>query len=298
MNNTKSDSLIAVLKRAFLWHWHLLGLGTAAGFALLSSQPGAWLIIVAALELAYIGFLGLNPRFQNVLRGQHLMSQPQRSASSAAGRLQRLTAFLGPEDLARFEHLHARCSGLLNLRRSMDSKETEDGVESFRGESLDRMLWLFLKLLHQKSGMERFLVTTPREHIEHDLRDAEAKLAAAKQRDAAAGVESRLASSLGESVHTITERLENQDRASASLELVGAEIDKTEQQIIHLCEVGMTSSDSAGLSAQVDSISESLQSSEAAFAHQSVAALLDDEPPPPLLSGGLGVARPRVMGRA
>jgi|GEM_PF-4285223 len=81
---------------------------------------------------------------------------------------------------------------------------------------------------------------------------------------------------------------------SAGLELVTAEIDKTEQQITHLCEVGMTTSDSAGLSTQIDSISESLQSSEKIFSQGSFSQIFDDEPAPPLLSGALPPPRSAV----
>jgi hypothetical protein len=37
---------------------------------------------------------------------------------------------------------------------------------------------------------------------------------------------------------------------------------------------------------QIDSISESLQSSEITFAHADVSQIFDDETAPPLLSGG------------
>jgi hypothetical protein len=284
------NGLSAALKRAFLWHWHLLGLGTAASFALLSGEPGMMLPLVAAGELAYLGFLGLQPRFQNVLRGTAMLKQ--KGPADDAERFQKLAAFLSQDDLNRFQHLHSRCSALLDLRRSMDSKESADGVENFRGESLDRMLWLFLKLLHQKSGMERFIASTHRTQIESDLALAEEQLTTSKQRDTNTGVEGRLTSSINERIITIRERLQNFDKAGESLELVGAEIDKTEQQIIHLCEVGMTARDSAGLSAQVDSISASLQTSEKTFAHESIDSLFDTDAAPPLFSGSINVALP------
>ena len=56
-----AEGIGANIKRAFLWHWHLLGLGTGAGFALLSGMPFAWVPLLAAAELAYLGFLGLQP---------------------------------------------------------------------------------------------------------------------------------------------------------------------------------------------------------------------------------------------
>jgi hypothetical protein len=286
----------AALRRAFLWHWHLLGLGAGAGFALLSGDPTAWLAIVAAGELAYMGFLGLHPRFQNVLLGQKLIGSAGPPVVDASARVQQIASFLTPENLDRFQKLQSRCSGLLSLRRSMDARESDLSSENFRGESLDRMLWLCLKLLHQKSGLERFLSSTERAEIERELHSSEEQMQAAKTREEAAGhgVPGRLTTSIGERIKTIRERLENYDKAAESLELVGAEIEKTEQQITHLCEVGLTMRDSAGLSAQIDGISESLQSSEKAFAHASVDALFDDEAAPPLLSGSVSGLPPAL----
>lgn len=281
---TSSDGLIASLKRSFTWHWHLLGLGAAAGVAVLSGAPLAFLPFIAAAELGYLGFLGLNPRFQNVLKGRK--KSPPPLPSDPRQRYQQLMNFLSEEDANRFETLRRRCMELVDLRRAMAAKEGTPGAENLRGESLDRMLWLFLKLLHQRSGLEKFLGSTRREDIEAEMKSADAQLASAQARDQSSGLpESRLTASIRERSITIRERLENHQKAAQSLELVSAEIDKTEQQITHLCEVGMTMSDSAGLSGQIDAISESLQSSEKIFSETSFSQIYDDEPAPPLLSG-------------
>lgn len=279
-----SEGLGAALKRSFTWHWHLLGLGAAAGAAVLSGAPLLWFPFIAAAELGYLGFLGLNPRFQKVLKGKPKTPPPLPVDPNR--RYQQLMAFLNQEDARRFNSLRQRCADLVKLRHDMAAKEGGSGVDDLRGESLDRMLWLFLKLLHQRSGLEKFLGATRREQIENELRSAEEQLATAQNRDQTSGLpESRLSASIRERIVTIRERLENHRKAGENLELVTAEIDKTEQQITHLCEVGMTMSDSAGLSTQIDSISESLQSSEKIFSETSFSEFYDDEPAPPLLTG-------------
>jgi hypothetical protein len=142
--------------------------------------------------------------------------------------------------------------------------------------------------------LERFLGATRREQIQNELEFAEKQLANAQERDKAAGLpDSRLVTSIRERVTTIQERLENHRKAADGLELVTAEIDKTEQQITRLCEVGMTMSDSAGLSVQIDSISSSLQSSEKIFSEASFSQIFDDEPAPPLLSAPSRTAVPQ-----
>ena len=278
----------SLLKRAFLWHWHLLGLGAVLGFALLSGPGASALIpIIVAGELAYLGFLGLNPRFQKVLRGKEMVAAA--ANPDATQQIQELLAFLVPEDRDRFKHLQNRCVSLLDLRRQMDRKSSADGSEDFRAESLDRMLWLFLKLLHQRSGLERFLSSTNRAGIEWEQSAAQDQLKGAMAKDQAAGGESRLTASVRDRLTTITERLANYDKAAASRELVAAEIDKTEQQITHLVEVGMTTRDSANLTAQIDGISASLQASETAFHPVDMDGILSDQVAPPLLSAGRGM---------
>ena len=284
MSKQSPEGLTASLKRAFTWHWHLLGLGAGATVAVLSGAPLVILPFLAAAELGYLGFLGLNPRFQNVLKGQKKLPPPL--PVDPRQRFQQLMAFLNPADAERFETLRQRCMELVKLRRDMASKEGTSGADDLRVESLDRMLWLFLKLLHQRTGLEKFLGATKRATIEAELQSAEQQLATAQERDKSAALpESRLATSIRDRVTTIRERLDNHHKAAESLELVTAEIDKTEQQITHLCEVGMTMSDSAGLSVQIDSISQSLQSSEKIFSEASFSQIYDDEPAPPLLSG-------------
>lgn len=276
---------MAALKRSFTWHWHLLGLGTGVAFAVISGVPVLWLPFIVAAEAGYLGFLGLNPRFQNVLKAKGRGGPPP-LVTSPAQRFQQLISFLSPGDVKRFETLQYRCAELLNLRKSMDAKEGDSGADGFREGSLDRMLWLFLKLLHQRSGLDRFLGATQRDEIEKELQAAETQLATTQARDKAAQLpEGRLTTSIRERITTIRERLDNHSKAAESLELVNAEIDKTEQQITHLCEVGMTMSDAAGLSGQIDSISASLQSSERIFSQENFSHIFDDEPAPPLLSG-------------
>ncbi len=280
-----SEGVGTALKRAFTWHWHLLGLGSAVGFALLTGPAAvAWVPILAAAEIGYLGFLGLNPRFQNVLRGKEITkAAPKPDANS---QLKRLLDFLVPEDRERFQQLQNRCVDLLDLRRRMDAKSGNDGSENFRGESLDRLLWLFLKLLHQRSGLERFLATTNRASMEWELSGANEQLKKATEKDKAnGGIDSRLTNSIKERITAIQGRLDNYDKANENREVLAADLDKTEQQITHLCEVGMTMSDSEGLSAQIDGISESLKTSETAFRHPDLEGILNDEAPPPLLSG-------------
>ena len=274
-----TEGVGAALKRAFTWHWHLLGLGSIAAFAVLTGPAAAaWVPLLVAGELAYLGFLGLNPRFQKLLRGKDLVET--KAKEDPNDQLAKMLPFLVSEDRERFQQLQTRCIALLDLRRRMDAQSDDAGAENFRGESLDRLVWLFLKLLHQRSGLERFLSSTNRASMEWELSAAEEQL-----KKAPGGPDGRVALAVKERIETIKSRMANYDKAVENRDVVAAEIDKTEQQITHLVEVGMTTRDSASLSAKIDGISESLKSSETAFRHPDIAEILSDDEAPPLLSG-------------
>ena len=62
------NSILGNLVRAGKWHWNLLAIGGGVTLAVLSPFTAGALAIVGGLELAYLGFLGMNPRFQAVLK--------------------------------------------------------------------------------------------------------------------------------------------------------------------------------------------------------------------------------------
>jgi hypothetical protein len=278
------DSFGAMIKRALKWHWHLLGLGAGVAIGLLSGHPDVVLPIVAAGEMAYLGFLGTNARFQNVLKGEQLLKDkatfsPEPDNST---RLQELMNFLAPADVQRFQNLRDRCSELTRLQNRMRSERgmSTQGPDSFRTESLDKLLWLFLKLLHHKTGIDRFLHYTDRDKLATDLAAANQQLEEAKSENRI----ERLIESLAEKAQTISDRMRNYDEAVDNSDLIRAELDKTEQKITHICEVGMTSTDATDLSARIDGLTTSISTSERAIEGLDLADILgDDLSPPPLI---------------
>lgn len=286
------DGIMGSLKRAVKWRWNLLGLGAGVAFAALSGPLAVpVLAIIGGLELAYIGFLGLNPRFQAVLRAQ---GGGAGDAAQQAGvaQFQQMLGFLSKPDRERFESLRRRCAALLTLRRTMEAKAaTGRGRSEFGGEALDQMLWLFLKLLHQKAGLDRFQESTDADQLARDLERSEAQLKDALARDSG-GIESRLVTTIRERSETIRGRLENYHKAEENHELVCAEIDKTEQQINQLCEVGMTLRDTTDLAVQINTVSTSMQLSERVLAEASMGSAYLDQPAPPLLTGMTSVPPP------
>ncbi|MFT4637436.1 MAG: hypothetical protein ACI8T1_000745 [Verrucomicrobiales bacterium] len=270
-----ADTFGTRLKRAFKWHWNLLFLGAGAAVGLLSDSPDVILPALAAGELAYLGFLGLNDRFQNVLRGKRIIKEQEDQM-----RVHRLVNFLSVEDRRRFENLQKQCKELTQLQKRLDTQRHDEANATFRTESLDKLLWLFLKLLYQKSGVERFLAQTDRRELGDQLDTAEHQVAEATDH----GKSERLISSLQEKRAILKSRVANYDQAQENFDVLSAEIDNTEQKIVHLCEVGMTNRDPSNLSHQIDGIADSVSLSEKALQDLNIDQYMPDDTPPPLIS--------------
>lgn len=277
------------MKRAFTWHWHLLALGAGVVAGIFSGYPEMVLPLVAAGELLYLGMLGTNDRFQKVLFGQELLEGKEDQSVAEAKRLEKLMEFLSDDDRARFYRLRERCQMMTKLRAKMESGgEVTGGAAAtaasdadFRNRSLDRLLWLFLKLLHHEEALERFVGNTSGEVLDESFLETKAQVAAA---EAVEGRE-RLADSLREKMDTIEQRISNYREAEENLELVRAELDKTEQKIAHICEVGMTSRDGSEFSHQIKGIADGVSISEKALAGLDVSDIFDEQTGPTFIEG-------------
>jgi hypothetical protein len=268
--------LFAKLKRAFTWHWNLLAVGAGVAFAFMSGQPDVVLPAIAAGEIAYLGFVGINPRFQKVLQGKEMLedaAQQQAARSAAAQRKLRTTLDALPKaEASRFENLRARCIKLTKLRSRLGHGDA--GETQFRSESLEKLLWLFLGVQNQRAAIDSFLATTDRDELATDLDAARADVEAALVGNRG----EQLLRSLKERVETIESRIENYDQAQDNRDLLTAELDKTEQKIAHICEVGMTNKSPADLGTQIDSIAESVTLSQQALSGINLGSTLSEEP--------------------
>ena len=140
-----------------------------------------------------------------------------------------------------------------------------------------------MTLLHHKTGIDRFLAYTDRDELDAELAKANKQLEEARS----GGRSERLVGSLAEKAETIVDRMRNYDKAFENSDIVTAELDKTEQKITHICEVGMTSTDAIDLSSRIDGLTASIATSERAIEGLDLADIRgDDLAPPPLISSG------------
>jgi len=276
----QSANFLDYVKVAFLWRWHLLALGAGVMFAFLSGQADFVLPLIVAGELTYLGMAASNRRLQKVVGARLAVPEPGPGGQHAE-QLQKILSALAAEDYERFQRLRARCLELHALAEQLRGASEAGGevLTQLRTDSLDRLLWVFLKLLYSKDALDRFLGGTDRRSLVRSNAESEKALDDAKK----AGRSEELLRSLQDKLDTVNQRLANLDRASESRDLIAAEIDRIEQKITAISEMSVSTRGAADISAQVDSIAAGVSVTQQALRDFDVIPSLGDESAPPLL---------------
>jgi hypothetical protein len=286
-----SAGLPGYLKEAFLFRWNLLFFVGSAAAAAMTPVAGILLPLVAAGELTYLAGLVSLPRFRLAIDAKaHARKSERGTAAGQPAPVSLITMLRGlPLDAStRFERLHARCLEMRGIAAGVRGAANEqNSAEEIRTPGLDRLLWLFLRLLLSKSALDRFLQTMNEQEITTRLADLKKNLTAAQ-----ASGDDRVVRSLQDSVAMAELRLDNFGRAKKNREFVTVELDRIEDKIQALAEMAVNRQDPDFLSSQVDSAADSMQQTEKAVTElQQLTGMADQlEEPPPILDADLRTA--------
>ena len=277
------------LKEAFLFRWNLLFFAGGAAAAVILPLTPVLLPLVAAGELAYLAGLVAVPRFRAAIDAKVYTGGQTSTPAEPVGPAVSVPQMLGglPADARkRFERLHARCLEMRGIAAGVRGAAGDQGgsAEEIRTPGLDRLLWLFMRLLISKAALDRFLQTMNEQEITTRLEDLRKKVAAAQT-----GGDDRIVRSLQDSVAMGELRLDNFGKAKKNAEFVSIELDRIEGKIQALAEIAVNRQDPDFLSSQVDTAAESMRQTEKAVSElQHLTGLADQlEEPPRILDTDL-----------
>jgi hypothetical protein len=152
--------IAAYLKHAFLYRWNLLLFLGGAAAASLSPWPDALLPLLAAAEVTYLGGLVSRPKFRDAIDALvHKEAQQSgvRPGTQTGGEsLAEIVNSLTPASRTRFDALRARCLEMKSIARGVGG-QSPSSAEDLSTPALDRLLWIFLRLLVSQQGLARFL---------------------------------------------------------------------------------------------------------------------------------------------
>jgi hypothetical protein len=266
------------VKSAFLYHWNLLAFLGASTAALLSGAPDVLLPLVAAAELAYLGTLAANPKYQAYVEAQEAKAARSTSTASAQRTLESITRSLPRDLLERFESLRKQCLELQQIAAALKtpaSRSADVPLESFQVAGLDRLLWIHLRLLYTQFALARFLQKTSEQRIRDDMRLLEQRLKDTPADETKPQIQ-RVRKALEDNLETSRSRLANLAKARDNYELVQLEIDRLENKIRSLSELAVNRQEPDFISGQVDQVAASMLDTERTMSELKFATGLDD----------------------
>jgi hypothetical protein len=215
-----------------------IGLGA---FALLGMANQGFWVLGAGLELGYLAMLATNPRFQRAVD----MSEATGSEHEWRVKIDDLLARLSEPERRQYLALATRCQAILDQQAQGDHAEL--GLRE-QNDGLNRLLWMYLKLLTAKQAIERVLSEAQRgEAIDNRLRDLDAQLTNRELGD-------DLRRSLTSQAEILRQRVVQQTEARQKLAFVRAELTRIEEQVELIREQAALSTDPEALSRRIDQI--------------------------------------------
>jgi hypothetical protein len=261
------------LKSAFTNQWNLLAFFGSMGFAVLSGRPDVFAPLVLAGELAYVGLLGTHSKFQKYVDAQAAKATREQGASSAEQSFQRMLNALPDALRQRFRNLQARCLELRQIALELKDPSlvkspgtattwsTDNPLEEIQLAGLDRLLWIYMRLLFTQYSLDRFLQRTSESQMQRDITRIETQLQGvpANSEDPQ---QQKIRKTLEDNLGTSRSRVANLKKARDNYEIVRLEIDRLENKIQSLSELAINRQEPDFVSAQVDQVVTSMVQTE------------------------------------
>jgi hypothetical protein len=287
MPDARNAGLGRYLAEAFLFRWNLLLFLGGMAAASLTPLSDVLIPLVGAGELAYLAGLTSIPKFRAAIDAKVYGEQkgPLTTTTVPAPTLASMLGGLAPDTRNRFERLHARCREMRGIAAGVrGASGDQSSSDSMATPGLDRLLWLFLRLLVSKTALDRFLKTMNEPEMTARLDGLRKSLETAQKAN-----DERVTKSLQDSVAMGELRLDNFQRAKKNAEFVSLELDRIEGKIQALAEMAVNRQDPDFLSGQADAAAESMRQTEKAVSElQHLTGLGEQlEEPPPILESDL-----------
>jgi chemotaxis protein histidine kinase CheA len=304
----KKAGLLRYLKEAFMFRWNLLVFGGAAAAAVVSGHADIAMPLVAAAEITYLAGLTTLPRFQGAIDAKARAEQrgntgPQaamdpESQANARDRILEVLKSLTEDRRSRFLRLRARCVEMSRIANAVrgDMADRSGASTELRTPALDRLLWVYLRLLLSDQAISRFVQAADEDSIDKTIADLTVKR---KKRADSVGeanqAEDRIIKSLDDSIATAGARKENVEKSKGNAEFISTELDRLENKIQAVTELAVGHTDPNEVSSRIDAISEGISQTEQTIRDlQQITGVSDADTTPSILDTDL-TAQPRVV---
>jgi hypothetical protein len=304
MPEPKKAGMLRYLKEAFTFKWNLLLLGGGAAAAIISGHPDVALPVVAAAEVVYLAGLSTLPRFQGAIdakvraeeRGAPIgPPKDEVGQENARDKILEVLKSLTEDRRSRFLRLRARCVEMTRIANAVrgETRDHSGASNELRTPALDRLLWVFLRLLLSEQAISRFLQAADEAGIDKSIVDLKARRK--KRADSVGEVnqaDDKIIRSLDDSIATADLRKENVQKAKTNAEFVAAELDRLENKIQAVTEMAVSNTDPDAMSSRIDAISEGITQTEETIRElQQITGVASEDATPSILDTDLSPQR-------
>ncbi len=288
-NEEGRSGLRKYFRKAIRIPWNLLALTGGLLAAAMSPWPDAMIPLILAGELTFLGGLVSMKRFRDAVDAEEAAKRRHQGTPGQlpVSALNDLLGGLPQESRMRFHKLRLRCLEMQKLAAGVRGDNPLGGTtgDDLQKGSLDRLLWIFLRLLVSQESLRRFLRSTSEQLLTEKMNDLTGQL-----KKAEADADPRMITSLKDSVALANLRLDNYQKADKNAQYVMVELDRIESKIQTLTEMSVNRQDPDLLASQVDLAANSMADTETAIKElQSITGMADQlTEPPPILDADLG----------
>jgi hypothetical protein len=253
-----------------------IGLGLFGFLGVLN--PGFW-IIGLGCELAYLGWLGTHPRFQNLVAGGRFLDEQRRWQK----KVYELILQLPPDDQQRYKALEARCKNIIDQQSQLG---LTPGLAE-QGEGLGKLVWIYLRLLLTREAIRKILREAGASSDENaHMKERIDKLQQQLQQPT---ITEDLRKSLAAQIEILQQRQEKKREAAEKLAFLDAELTRIQEQVELLREQAVLSTDPEVVSQRIDQVTTTLGGTNQWIRdQQKIYGAMEDllSEPPPLVASG------------
>lgn len=252
------------LQAAFYNRWNLLFLSGAIVASFIAPMHDVGLALAAAAEIAFLAFCSTNERFQRVVDSQADASVENKTAEQMRLRFNQLFYGLDTAAQARFNELRARCEVLRDVKLGPGDEDAAlrlEKVADLQLSGVNRLLWVYLKLLHTRATLMHFFKATNEGEIKNLIEVTRLRLEAipASSTD---DINEKKRRSLDDTLRTATARWDNWKRAKENSEYVELELERIAAKLTALAELAINRQDPDRITTEVDQVTQSVQTTE------------------------------------
>lgn len=219
-------------------------------------NPGFWFLGIAG-EVLYLSMMASNKNYQKLVQGSRMGDRKEMWSEKQA----QILKGLDKPSHQRYDQLVENCSGILKITGS-DTSDPDSAAKDLRISGLNRLMWMFLKLLSSRLSVNAIIARTKEEELQKEIEELSEKMAAEPE-------SSPLRRSLEGTLDIQQRRMENLKKAKGSIKVIDAELDRIEKQVTLLKEEASVNSDPELVSVRLDGVMDSLSGTNRWMSEQS-----------------------------